>query len=203
MSVAQIALSLVLFAAGPLGFLVVVPSPFMTEGWIQVLGSLAHVGQDAFAQDWVRDVRSGPTRGEPLVAPLAGRVIAAGKTRSGLGNIVVLRSPAGLSILFAHLEDVFVRVGEVVSPSDTLIGSVGSSSASGGSAGLKPLGRIVPHLHIAVYRTDSLGVIADAGSVPFVLITTGNVPVKFESRRDLPPKSPRIGTLLPEMSGAS
>lgn len=75
--------------------------------------------------------------GSPVAAAAAGRVIAAGP-EGGYGNLVVLDNGNGVTTRYAHCSQIFARVGEFVSPGQT-IAAVGSTGASTG-----------PHLHFEV-----------------------------------------------------
>jgi hypothetical protein len=127
--------------------------PFVTDGWIRAEGSPAHRGDDEHAQDWIRSGPSGPMRGDPVLASISGRVVAATWSCSSYGKTVVLLDPLKrLAIRVAHLDDILVAVGNLVEASQTVIGTVGSTGpkADCPAAGMRP--PEYPHLHIAVYR---------------------------------------------------
>lgn len=85
--------------------------------------------------------------GQPVTAAFFGTVVEV--THSGpYGNKVVIAHPSHpeqIMTLYAHLQDVFVQVGDVVYPT-TIIGTVGSSGYATGS-----------HLHFEV-RTGEVQV---------------------------------------------
>lgn len=78
--------------------------------------------------------------GAPIAAASAGRVVAAGPD-GGYGNLVVVDDGNGVTTRYAHCAQIFARVGDVVSPGQT-IAAVGSTGRSTG-----------PHVHFEV-RVD-------------------------------------------------
>ena len=79
----------------------------------------------------------GTAHGQPVYAARAGVVSTAGPW-GGYGNAVVLDHGDGLSSVYAHLSEVRVRPGNLVSALDQ-VGSIGSSGLSTG-----------PHLHFEI-----------------------------------------------------
>ncbi len=90
-------------------------------------GSRFHAGVDFPAES-----------GTPVGAARGGRVVFAGPTGSGWGNLVVLAHGSGVRTKYAHLARIDVRVGARVGGGST-IGLVGTTGASTG-----------PHLHFEV-----------------------------------------------------
>jgi murein DD-endopeptidase MepM/ murein hydrolase activator NlpD len=76
--------------------------------------------------------------GTPVGAARGGRVVFAGSSGSGWGNLVVLAHGSGVRTRYAHLSRIDVRVGARVAGGST-IGLVGTTGASTG-----------PHLHFEV-----------------------------------------------------
>jgi murein DD-endopeptidase MepM/ murein hydrolase activator NlpD len=75
--------------------------------------------------------------GTKIVAPASGRVIYAGR-RGAFGRVVEIDHGFGVSTIFGHTDDIYVRVGQRVERG-TRIASVGSTGRSTG-----------PHLHYQV-----------------------------------------------------
>jgi hypothetical protein len=74
------------------------------------------------------------SEGTPVSASLTGRVVFAEK-RIVTGNSVIIESLPGVYILYYHMEEIFVREGNVVEKGD-LIGTIGATGLATG-----------PHLH--------------------------------------------------------
>jgi murein DD-endopeptidase MepM/ murein hydrolase activator NlpD len=79
--------------------------------------------------------------GTPIAAAAAGRVISAGP-EGGYGNLIVVDNGNGVTTRYAHCSQIFARIGDAVSPGET-IGAVGSTGNSTG-----------PHLHFEVRVND-------------------------------------------------
>ncbi|HET9096906.1 MAG TPA: M23 family metallopeptidase [Candidatus Baltobacteraceae bacterium] len=79
--------------------------------------------------------------GTPIAAASAGRVVWAGPD-GGYGNLIVVDDGNGVTTRYGHCSQIFARVGEAVSPGQT-IGAVGSTGHSTG-----------PHLHFEVRVND-------------------------------------------------
>lgn len=79
--------------------------------------------------------------GTPIAAASAGRVISAGPD-GGYGNLIVVDDGNGVTTRYGHCSQIFARVGDLVSPGQT-IGAVGSTGHSTG-----------PHLHFEVRMND-------------------------------------------------
>jgi murein DD-endopeptidase MepM/ murein hydrolase activator NlpD len=92
--------------------------------------------------------------GRPVKAPGAGRIVIA-DSRYFSGNTVIIDHGQGLFSLLAHLSEIDVEVGDLVSPGD-VVGKVGAT------------GRVTgPHLHWSVRlngaRVDPLSLLFVAG----------------------------------------
>ena len=81
-------------------------------------------------------------KGKKIFAPNNGIVTMSAKNMFFTGNTVVLDHGLGLISIFAHLEDIFVEVGETVK-SGKLIASVGMTGRATG-----------PHLHWGMYLSN-------------------------------------------------
>lgn len=79
--------------------------------------------------------------GTPIAAAAAGRVVSAGPD-AGYGNLIVVDNGNGVTTRYAHCSQIFARIGDAVSPGET-IGAVGSTGNSTG-----------PHLHFEVRVND-------------------------------------------------
>ena len=77
-------------------------------------------------------------RGTPVHAAAPGRVVIAGLTPGGWGNLVAVANEDGVQTMYAHLSVVSVHLGELVS-TGSVLGEVG---ATGDATG--------PHLHFEV-----------------------------------------------------
>ena len=87
--------------------------------------------------------------GTPVAAAAAGRVVFAGPAAGGWGNLVVVAHALGVRTMYAHLESVSVRRGQLVA-TGTGLGTVGATGRATG-----------PHLHFEVHvrgaAVDPLG----------------------------------------------
>jgi murein DD-endopeptidase MepM/ murein hydrolase activator NlpD len=77
---------------------------------------------------------------QEVKAAMDGEVILARNSRSGYGNVVVLRHDAGFSTIYGHLNVIIAKEGEAVHQGQA-IGGVGSTGKSTG-----------PHLHFELRR---------------------------------------------------
>ena len=80
--------------------------------------------------------------GESVNASLDGKVISAGYNNGGYGNLIVIEHPNNMKTYYAHLNEIYVNVGDIVKKDD-IIGAVGSTGNSTG-----------PHLHFEL-RVDN------------------------------------------------
>jgi peptidoglycan hydrolase-like protein with peptidoglycan-binding domain len=78
------------------------------------------------------------SRGTPVGAADAGRVVFAGPAAGGWGKLVVIAQTAGVRTMYAHLRSVTVRLGQRVATGDR-VGTVGATGEASG-----------PHLHFEV-----------------------------------------------------
>ncbi|HEX5172059.1 MAG TPA: M23 family metallopeptidase [Cyclobacteriaceae bacterium] len=81
-------------------------------------------------------------RGTLVFAAAPGKITAArlGSLQAGHGNYVIINHNNGFTTQYAHLDEIFVRYGEMVSKGQ-VIGTVGNSGGS-----------IVPHLHYEIIQ---------------------------------------------------
>lgn len=114
---------------------------FSNTNWIVVGGSSYHIGDDAYADDWVAS--SGSTEGQAAYAMAPGVVVYAGPSPSGwsYGNQVMVQCLDDPTFVYryAHLQRVDVSVGEIVGL-DTVLGLVGGTPS------------FSPHLHCVLYK---------------------------------------------------
>lgn len=80
--------------------------------------------------------------GESVNASLDGKVIKAGYNNGGYGNLIVIEHENNMKTYYAHLNEIYVNVGDMVKKDD-IIGAVGSTGNSTG-----------PHLHFEL-RVDN------------------------------------------------
>lgn len=83
--------------------------------------------------------------GTPILASSAGTIVAAGWNDYGWGNLVIIRHGPEKSTVYAHLDRVYVKVGQNVKQSD----EIGTSGWSGNVVPKGPTGR---HLHFEARR---------------------------------------------------
>lgn len=113
--------------------------PLGTSGWSVSSGygwrtdPFAENGP-AEAEDFHRGVDLACAEGTPVLAAMDGVVLAAGRSAS-YGNYIRLCHPDGVETLYAHLQYLFVRSGEVVQAGQ-VIGAAGQTGRATG-----------PHLH--------------------------------------------------------
>jgi murein DD-endopeptidase MepM/ murein hydrolase activator NlpD len=92
------------------------------------------------------------TLGTPVAAAAPGRVVFAGPAAGGWGNLAIVAHARGVRTMYAHLESISVRRGQLVS-SGTRLGTVGATGRATG-----------PHLHFEVRvrgaAVDPLGALA-------------------------------------------
>ncbi len=92
----------------------------------------------------------------PLLAPISGKVVFAGWSTAGYGNLVVIENQ-GVRVYLAHLSLIGVAPGQIVTAGDQ-VGVVGTTGNSTG-----------PHLHFEVRIRDPLhdkyGLIVDPSTV--------------------------------------
>lgn len=91
--------------------------------------------------------------GIDLLAPLGTQVLAsrlgivvAARQNNGMGKYVILRHFGGVSTIYGHLSQIYVRQGEIIRQGE-VIGAVGKT----GNANYRD---ILPHLHFEVRKND-------------------------------------------------
>ena len=80
--------------------------------------------------------------GASVNASLDGKVIKAGYNNGGYGNLIVIQHGNNMKTYYAHLNEIYVNVGDIVKKAE-IIGTVGSTGNSTG-----------PHLHFEL-RVDT------------------------------------------------
>lgn len=78
--------------------------------------------------------------GTPVKASDSGYVVVAGWSNTGYGNYIVINHGNGFQTLYAHLDRIFVKVGDVVGQG-AVIGNMGTTGRSTG-----------PHLHFEIHK---------------------------------------------------
>ena len=140
---------------------------------------------DYYALDLVYDDKPNAGKGEPVLTPLAGKVIRAGWATQGWSNYglrVILQHDLGdghvYHTIYCHLDaiDSGVKEGGMVSAGQ-LLGTLGQSCLGQLSCGSFS----TPHLHWAIHRDSSVGGSGTGGSYG------GNavVPEPFDGAEDL------------------
>jgi hypothetical protein len=77
--------------------------------------------------------------GSPVHPVAEGRVVFAGTSNLGYGKLVIVRHELGYESLYAHLSEISVEEGDVVT-NESLLGAVGSTGISSGN-----------HLHLEIH----------------------------------------------------
>ncbi|MCP5465024.1 MAG: M23 family metallopeptidase [Deltaproteobacteria bacterium] len=117
------------------------PSIMPVEGWItSEFGMRKHPIGRNFKMHNGLDIAS--PMGTPVKAPAGGKVIFSGRS-SGYGKMLVIEHGYGISTMYAHLSELYVKKGETVKRGEH-VGDVGTTGFSTG-----------PHLHYEV-RVDGL-----------------------------------------------
>jgi murein DD-endopeptidase MepM/ murein hydrolase activator NlpD len=114
------------------------------------------------------DLRTGGNVNQPVYAVAAGEVILAGAL-DGYGYVVFISHDNGITTRYAHLSEIFAKVGDVfdstvIGTGDGILGNAGTTESSkvGGRLVTKHNQLTIPHLHFEL-RVNK-GVIA--GGVP-------------------------------------
>jgi murein DD-endopeptidase MepM/ murein hydrolase activator NlpD len=131
---------------------------------------------------------SGNKVGTPITAVTSGKVSFAG-VLSGYGNVVIINDGKGHDQLYAHLNTITVKEGEVLRQG-TRIGGMGGSGSSDGRSITQ--GEYVPHLHFEV-RAEGGAAGTDVDPVAYLSAVKpegGN----GETGLGLPPTQGRPGT---------
>jgi len=96
-------------------------------------GKRIHEGNDIFA-----------ARHTPIIAATSGVISYAGEKGLGGKQIYIRDDQRDLAVYFAHLEDIFVKDGDIVQKGDT----IGTNGNSGNAATTNP------HLHFGIYAEE-------------------------------------------------
>jgi len=93
-----------------------------------------------FTKQWYlhRGIDIAYRRGVPILVTANGKVIERGFEPAGFGNFIIVRHKYGFFTKYAHLDNVYVREGEIVRQGQT-IGTMGNTGLS-----------TAPHLHYEV-----------------------------------------------------
>lgn len=112
------------------------PYTMPVEGWVTSdFGIRKHPLSGMYKMHYGIDIAS-PV-GTPVRSPANGTVVFA-EYRGGYGNMVIINHGFGISTLYGHASQLFVKKGDAVKKGD-LVSAIGSSGASTG-----------PHLHYEV-----------------------------------------------------
>lgn len=116
--------------------------------------------QDPFTgkRDFHAGIDIAAQQGSTIYAPAGGRVSFVG-VRNGRGNGVDLETAEGVRIVFTHMDETKVKVGDAI-VSGQLIGTVGSTGLSTGS-----------HVHLEVWNK---GQIQDPAKVKGLVLIAGH-----------------------------
>lgn len=117
--------------------------------------------------------------GTPILASSGGTVVAAGWNNYGWGNLVIIRHSAARSTVYAHMDQVHVRVGQIVKQSD----EIGLSGWTGNVVPKGPEGR---HLHFEA-RTDPFDINShfDPMLLPLISMDDSQKPEQEAARRPI------------------
>ncbi|MEC4805921.1 MAG: M23 family metallopeptidase, partial [Jaaginema sp. PMC 1079.18] len=114
-----------------------------TRGSVSTVFGVRRYYNGVLAQDYYhRGVDYAASRGTPVVAPAAGRVVLVGREAQGFrlhGNTIGLDHGQGVLSIFLHLQQIDVKEGDFVQAGQK-IGTVGATGAATG-----------PHLHWGLY----------------------------------------------------
>jgi hypothetical protein len=91
--------------------------------------------------------------GTPVVAPAPGDVVAI-RRGGGYGRYVTIQHDSGFATRMAHLERVFVKVGDAVRRGDVIATTGGGGPSEGRSTG--------PHLHLEIRRVQKGRTVGDS-----------------------------------------
>ncbi|MDD5254656.1 MAG: M23 family metallopeptidase [Candidatus Omnitrophica bacterium] len=85
--------------------------------------------------------------GTPVYAVRSGRVSVSTNQPRGMGNYVVIKHSGGISTLYGHLSEQYVREGEFVRQGETIgaVGKTGNANYPG----------MQPHLHFEVHKNGT------------------------------------------------
>lgn len=127
--------------------------PFRDAGWMEILGSQSHRGDDRFAQDWYNG--NNTTEGQPISAPIDGLIVVSEWACTGYGQqIVIFDVDRALAVRLAHLRTRALRVGDHVTAGRTIVGTVGRTGSAPDCA-IQALGPEIAHLHLAAYAVSA------------------------------------------------
>ncbi|MCA9364139.1 peptidoglycan DD-metalloendopeptidase family protein [Candidatus Kaiserbacteria bacterium] len=121
--------------------------PLDTVRITQYFGDTAFSRTAAYRGNGHNGIDLGVSRGTPVKAALAGKVVAINTTVASMcqyGKWVLIQHANGLSTLYAHLSLVSVNAGDTVSTGET----IGYSGDTGYATG--------PHLHFTVYASQAV-----------------------------------------------
>jgi murein DD-endopeptidase MepM/ murein hydrolase activator NlpD len=114
-----------------------------------------------YINDWHNGIDIAADYGAPIYSPIATTVLAAGDQddycpRIAFGRFIVLEDNVNhLTLLFAHLNDIDVQPGEMISK-DQLIGTIGNSGDETG-----------PHLHFSIFEAAGFSMAPAHGCGPY------------------------------------
>ena len=77
----------------------------------------------------------------PLIAGISGEVTYTGYDEGGYGNYIIIKNDKGEEVRYAHMNEVSLNTGDMVTKGETVLGLSGNTGASTG-----------PHVHIEVLK---------------------------------------------------
>jgi hypothetical protein len=95
--------------------------------WVCLSSPGTHTGDDAYAQDWLRQIPPA-TLGQPVLAGLTGTVAARYRHATYGLTVVIFDAARDLALRYAHLHTITVAPGERVYAGRTVVGTLGDSA---------------------------------------------------------------------------
>jgi murein DD-endopeptidase MepM/ murein hydrolase activator NlpD len=128
---------------------------YITQGYGRTSYSYMYIG------DWHNGIDIAAVYGAPIYSPIAATVLAVGNQDNycphlAFGRFIVLKDNTNhIMLLFAHLADIDVQPGEVITK-DQLIGTIGNSGDETGT-----------HLHFSIFESAGFSMASAHGCGPY------------------------------------